>query len=136
MLGYIFSHPYNHKFIQDGPSLESSSYLNVTLRYLGPLEPGTIGPLEPGTMGPWDALTFQSWTLGLLDFRTLGPFPSSTTSTTSLHFLLHPLSSFYLFLLLLPTSSYPTFSYLVLPTPKINSGSFSCLLNFILMLKS
>ena len=58
---------------QDGPSLESSSYLNVTLRYLG--------PLDPRTMGPWDALTFQSWTLGLLDFRTLGPFPSSTTSS-------------------------------------------------------
>ena len=24
---------------QDGPSLESSSYLNVTLRYLGPWDP-------------------------------------------------------------------------------------------------
>ena len=29
------------KEIQDGPSLESSSYLNVTLRYFGPLDPGT-----------------------------------------------------------------------------------------------
>ena len=31
---------------QDGPSLESSSYLNVTLRYLRPLDPGTMGPLD------------------------------------------------------------------------------------------
>ena len=29
---------------QDGPSLESSSYLNVTLRYLGPGDPWTLGP--------------------------------------------------------------------------------------------
>ena len=28
---------------QDGPSLEWRSYLNVTLRYLGPLEPWDIG---------------------------------------------------------------------------------------------
>ena len=34
---------------QDGPSLESSSYLNVTLRY--------VGPLDLGTVGPWDAWT-------------------------------------------------------------------------------
>ena len=26
--------------IQDGPSLESSSYLNLSLRYLGPWDPG------------------------------------------------------------------------------------------------
>ena len=32
---------------QDGPSLESSSYLNVTLIY--------VGPLDLGTVGPWDA---------------------------------------------------------------------------------
>ena len=38
---------------QDGPSLESSSYLNVNLRYLG--------LLDPGTHGPWD-----SWTSSLL----------------------------------------------------------------------
>ena len=62
------------KWEQDGPSLESSSYLNVTLRYLGPLDPGTMNPL--GT-----------WTLGFLDFRTLGPLPSSTTSY--LFLLLH-----------------------------------------------
>ena len=37
-------------FEQDGPSLESSSYLNVTLRYLD--------PFDPETMGPWDAWTF------------------------------------------------------------------------------
>ena len=29
---------------QDGPSLESSSYLNVTLRYFGPLDTWTLGP--------------------------------------------------------------------------------------------
>ena len=28
---------------QDGPSLESSSYLNVSLRYLGPWDLGTLG---------------------------------------------------------------------------------------------
>ena len=37
---------------QDGPSLESSLYLNVSLRYLG--------PWDPGTMGPCDAWTFKS----------------------------------------------------------------------------
>ena len=31
---------------QDGPSLESSSYLNVTLRYLGPWNPWTLGLLN------------------------------------------------------------------------------------------
>ena len=30
---------------QDGLSLESSSYLNMTLRYLGPLDRGTLGHL-------------------------------------------------------------------------------------------
>ena len=44
---------------QDGPSLESSSYLNMTLRYLG--------PLDPGTMDPWDIGAFEP-----LDFGTLG----------------------------------------------------------------
>ena len=53
---------------QDGPSLESGSYLNVTLRYLG--------PWVSGTLGPWDPLT-----LALLDYRTSGPIPSSTTSS-------------------------------------------------------
>ena len=32
---------YNRKSKQDGPSLESSSNLNVTLRYLGPWDLGT-----------------------------------------------------------------------------------------------
>ena len=36
---------------QDGPSLESSSYLNVSLRYLGPWDSGTLGPL---TLEPLD----------------------------------------------------------------------------------
>ena len=35
------------KEIQDGPSLESSSYLNVSLRYLGPGDLGTPGPWNP-----------------------------------------------------------------------------------------
>ena len=35
---------------QDGPSLESSSYLNVSLRYLGPQDPGTLGPVDFGTI--------------------------------------------------------------------------------------
>ena len=61
---------------QDGPSLESSSYLNVSLRYLGPWHPGTLEPLDLGT---------------------LGPLPSSNTSS---YFPLHPLTSSYLFLLL------------------------------------
>ena len=34
---------------QDGPSLESSSYLNVSLRYPGPWDPGTFGTLVLGT---------------------------------------------------------------------------------------
>ena len=72
---------------QDGPSLESSSYLNVTLRYLG--------PLDLGTPGPWD-----SWTLGPLDHGTLRLLPSSNTS---LYFLLHPLTSSSLLLFLPPT---------------------------------
>ena len=50
---------------QDGPSLESSSYLNKTLRYFGPLDPGIMGPWDTGTFGPLDL-----WTLGILDFRT------------------------------------------------------------------
>ena len=37
---------------QDGPSLESSSYLNVSLRYLGPWDPLTLEPLDLGTLGP------------------------------------------------------------------------------------
>ena len=50
---------FENKVKQDGPSLESSSYLNVTLRYLGPWDLGTHGPMELGTPGPW--------TFGLLD---------------------------------------------------------------------
>ena len=70
-----------------GPSLESSSYLNVTLRYLGPLDHGSFGRLDLLTLGPWD-----SWTLGLWDLFPPPPPP--------------PISSSYLFLLPLPTSSY------------------------------
>ena len=39
--------------IQDGPSLESSSNLNVTLRYLGPWDLGDPWTLEPLDLGTW-----------------------------------------------------------------------------------
>ena len=39
---------------QDGAFLESSSYLNVTLRYLGPWDPWTFGPWDLLTLGLWD----------------------------------------------------------------------------------
>ena len=58
---------------QDGPSLESSTYSNVSLRYPGPWAPWTLGPLD------------------------LGPLPSANTSS---YFPLDPLTSSYLFLLL------------------------------------
>ena len=78
----MFTNNYTKKIIkQDGPSLESSSYLNVSLRYLGPWDPGTLGPLDLGTLGPWD-----SWTSSLLQ-----------------HLLILPLTSSYLLLSLLPT---------------------------------
>ena len=70
---------------QDGPSLELSLYLNVTLRHIGPLDPWTFGPL------------------GLLDFSTAGPLPSSTTSS---YLLILPLTSTYLFLLHLSISCF------------------------------
>ena len=66
---------------QDGPSLESSLYLNVNLRYFGPWDSGTFGPLDLGTLGPWD-----SWTSYLLQ-----------------HLLILPLTSSYLLLSLPPT---------------------------------
>ena len=50
------------------------------LRYLG------------RSLGPWD-----HWTLQTLDLGTLGPLPSSNTSS---YFAIHPLTSFCLFLLL------------------------------------
>ena len=43
------------------------------------------------SLGPWDP-----WTLEPLDLGTIGPLPSSNTSS---YFPLHPLTSFYLFLL-------------------------------------
>ena len=66
------------KGIQDGPSLESSSCLNVSLRYLDPWDPGTLGPLDLGTpwtlepLGPWD-----SWTSSLLQHLIILPLTSS-----------------------------------------------------------
>ena len=46
---------------QDGPSLESSSYLSLTLRYLGPWDSGTLGPLDLGTLGPLPSFYFFLW---------------------------------------------------------------------------
>ena len=47
-----------NKSQQDGPNLESSSYLNKTLRYLG-----TLGAWNPWTFGPWELLTLGHWDL-------------------------------------------------------------------------
>ena len=59
-------------------------YLNVSLRYLGPWDPGTLGPWDP-------------WTLEPLDLGTLGPLTSANPSS---YFPWDPLTSFCLFLLL------------------------------------
>ena len=71
----------NYSYKQDGPSLESSSYLNLSLRYLGPWDPETLGPLDLGTLGSWDSLT----------------------SSLCQHLLILPLRSSYLLLSLPPT---------------------------------
>ena len=42
----------NSNYQQDGPSLESSLYLNVSLRYLGPWDHWTLEPWDLGTLGP------------------------------------------------------------------------------------
>ena len=52
---FIQKETWKKRIEQDGPSLESSSYLNMTLRYLG--------PWDPLTFRPWDL-----WTLGLSTF--------------------------------------------------------------------
>ena len=59
------------KHQQDGPSLESSSYLNMTFRYLGPRHPWTINP----------------GTFGLLDFQFFDLFPPPPPPHTSLYLL-------------------------------------------------
>ena len=64
---------------QDGPSLESSSYLNVSLRYPGPWDSGTLRPLDLGTLGPWD-----SWTSSLLQHLLILPLTSSYLPPTLL----------------------------------------------------
>ena len=53
----VYAHVYHQHFKveQDGPSLESSSYLNVTLRYLGPWDPWTFW-----TLGPLGLLSFST----------------------------------------------------------------------------
>ena len=65
--------------IQDGPSLESILYLNVTLRYLGPCVLGTLGPWDfsgsksrspKGDQSLLRRLLGQNWSpLGLLLLR-------------------------------------------------------------------
>ena len=62
---------------QDGPSLESSSYLNKTKMSwsLGPWDLGTLGPWDPGPLDPW---TFGPLDPGTLYSWTSGPLPSST----------------------------------------------------------
>ena len=52
---------YKSETKQDGPSLESSSYLNVSLRYLGPWDPWTSGPLDLGTLGPLPSSNTSSY---------------------------------------------------------------------------
>ena len=44
----------------------------MSLRYLGPLDPGTLGPLDLGTLGPWD-----SWTSSLCQHLLILPLRSS-----------------------------------------------------------
>ena len=46
---YLYAQPLNLNTEQDGPSLESSSYLNVSLGYLSPWNPWTLEPLVLGT---------------------------------------------------------------------------------------
>ena len=53
--------------------------MNITLRYFGPLVPGTLGPLE----------LWNPWTLGLLDL-----FPPPTAPHTSPYILIPPPISF------------------------------------------
>ena len=53
------------KLKQDGPSLESSSYLNLRLRYLGPQDLLTQRPLDSWTLGLWDLFPSSSYHLPL-----------------------------------------------------------------------
>ena len=77
---WICFHPWSHSTTKC--LLKNLIYfLNVSLRYPGPWDPGTLGPLDLGTLGPWD-----SWTSFLLQ-----------------HLLILPLTSSYLFLSLPPT---------------------------------
>ena len=79
---------------QDGPSLKSSPYLNVTLRYLGLWDPMNFGHLDSWNFGP----------LGLF------PLPPPPYTSSYLHLSLHPTSSYFF----LPP---PTHSYLLLCPP-------------------
>ena len=76
----LFGHLVINNLHQDGPSLESSSYLNMTLRYLGQLD--------------------------FLDFRTLDLFPPPPPPHTYSYLLQTHLSSSSCLLLTPPTSSW------------------------------
>ena len=115
---------------QDGPSLESSLYLNVTLRYLGPSDPLTLGLLDFGLcflfhhllMLPLTStylflllprLSYLLLSLPSSSYELLLPPTSFFSSfcfcillhpSTSFYFLLHPFTSFYL--LLSPNTSW------------------------------
>ena len=55
---------------QEGHSLEASSYLNLTSKYLGTWDPWTFGPLDRGPL--------DSWTSSLLLYFLLPPPISSS----------------------------------------------------------
>ena len=57
--------------------------MNITLRYFGPLGPGTLGPWNTRTFGPWDLGLYDFWTSYLI---------LSLTSSHSSYLLLHLLS--------------------------------------------
>ena len=72
---------------QDGPSLESSSYLNLRFE---------SGPLDLWTQRPWD-----SWTIGLWDL-----FPPIPPLLISSSYNILPLFISFFLLLLLPSTSF------------------------------
>ena len=76
----------------------------MSLRYLRPLDPGTMGPWDAATLGPLDL-----WTQGPWDSWTFWPFPFTTSS----YFLLPPPTSYSYILLPPSTLSYLLLSYIL-----------------------
>ena len=119
--------------------LHTSTFFKVKLIFECDFEISwTLGHSDLGTLGPW-----KSWTLGLWDLFPPPPLPYTSSKVLppcpTSYFLPPPKISY--LLLTPPTFSYLillslTLLYLLLHTPNITSGSMSCLLNFILMLKS